>query len=370
MTTLAAADLQGQLADIRAALVPFYRVPGQSSYYPVMVRPTLGFSMVPRRKRETTGPRSCRDAAARHRERMAWSLAPGSAGAGLVDGARSDASSFDGRNPAGACGLTRHGAKMVEDFCRIWRDKKHVFAVWTVTMPPDLAMALDGIEQGFARFQSVLRRRFSEALARACRRARCRQPVQPDWCFVCEPQKSGRPHLHFVFRSRARMGSAWFLSTGTLDRLIQNAAAVVTGLEIAVPAAGNVQSIKRDMGRYLSNYLKKGVGATAAMTVLLNGWTWNLVPGQWWGLSTSARRLVSCHTIELPGCFVHWLSLMWPQMSASGLLKAGIWQASGAGAPAVVVGNWSNPGQFRSAMVYLFDLMAGAVGSAATFGRT
>ena len=367
---MAAVDLQGQLADIRASLVPFYRVHGSSAYYPVMVRPTLGFSMVPRRRKERVGPGSHRGAAARQREQLAWALAPGSAGAGLVDGFESDASPFDGRNPAGACGLTRHGAKLVEDFCRIWRDRKHLFAVWTVTLPPDLASALDGADQGFARFQSVLRRRFSEALGRACRRARCRLPIEPDWCFVCEPQKSGRPHLHFVFRSRARMGTPWLLGTGSLDRLIQNAAAVVTGLAVDVPAAGNVQSIQKDMGRYLSSYLKKGVGETAAMTVLLNGWTWNLVPGQWWGLSTSARRVVFRHTIELPGCFVHWLSLMWPQMSASGLLKACIWQAPGPGAPAVVVGNWSNPGQFRASMVYLFDLMVEAVGSAATFGST
>lgn len=350
--------------------MPFYRVPGQSSYYPVRVRPTLGFAMTPRRRQESGGPGSHRGAAARDRERLAWALAPGLAGAGLVDGARSDATAFDGRNPAGACGLTRHGAKLVEDFCRIWRDKKHLFAVWTVTLPPDLAMALDGIEQGFARFQSVLRRRFSEALARACRRARCRLPVEPDWCFVCEPQKSGRPHLHFVFRSRARMGSMWFLSTGALDRLIQNAAAVVTGLDIDVPAAGNVQAIQKDMGRYLSNYLKKGVGETAAMTVLLNGWTWNLVPAQWWGLSTSARRVVFCHTIELPACLVNWLSLEWPQLSGAGLLKAGIWQAPGSGAPAVVVGSWPDPGRFRETLAYLFGCMSDAIGSSVIFGRT
>jgi hypothetical protein len=297
-------------------------------------------------------------------------LAPGLAGAGLVDAGQSDASPFDGRNPAGACGLTRHGAKLVEDFCRIWRDRKHLFAVWTVTLPAALAEALDGIENGFAKFQSVLRRRFSEALARACRRARCRQPVEPDWCFVCEPQKSGRPHLHFVFRSRARMGTTWFLSTGALDRLIQNAAAVVAGLVVDVPAAGNVQSIKKDMGRYLSNYLKKGVGDTAAMTVLLNGWTWNLVPAQWWGLSTSARRVVFCHTLELPGCFAGWLSLMWPQLSGAGLLKAGIWQAPGDGAPAVVVGSWPDVGSLRQTLHYLFDLMKDAIGSGPTFGIT
>ncbi len=368
--TLAAADIQSALADLRASLVPLHREGCSPAFYPVRVLPTLGFSLVPRRRQERSGPGAGRDAAARKRERLARFLGAASGGAGLVEGIQSDASAFDGSNPPGFCGLTRHGARMIEAFCRIWRDQKHLFAVWTVTLPPDLAVALDGIDGGYAQFQGVLRRRFSEALARACRRHRGRAPCHPDWCFVCEPQKSGRPHLHFVFRSRARMGGTWHLSTAALDRLIGNAAAVVIGRPVDVSSAGNVQSIQKDMGRYLSSYLKKGVGATAAMTVLLSGWTWNLVPARWWGLSTTARRIVFCHTVEVPGCLVGWLSLQWRGLVAAGLMKAAVWDLAGDGAPSVVVGFWRDVGDFAQTLRYLHDFHADAVGSNITFGIT
>lgn len=365
-----AADIQADLADIRASLVPLYREGHSPAYYPVRVLPTLGFALVPRRKQERTGPGAGRDAAARKREKMARFLGAGVAGAGLGEGTRSDARPFDGPNPPGLCGLTKHGGRMVEAFCRLWRDKKHLFAVWTVTLPPDLAAALDGIEGGYTSFQGVLRRRFSEALARACRRHRGKVPCEPDWCFVCEPQKSGRPHLHFVFRSRARMGGTWHLSTAALDRLIGNAAAVVIGRPVDVSTAGNIQSIQKDMGRYLSGYLKKGIGQTAAWTVLLSGWTWNLVPARWWGLSTSARRLVFCHTLEIPGCLVNVLSLHWRGLVAAGLLKAEVWDLQGEGAPSVVAGFWRDVGRFRETLAFLFDLHRDALGSNCTFSRT
>jgi len=367
---LAGSDIQADLAEVRASLVPLYREGPAPAFYPVRVLPTLGFALVPRRRRERTGPGAGISEAVRKRLLIASALRAVVDGAGLVDGIRSDASPFDGSNPPGFCGLTRHGARMIEAFCRLWRDKKHLFAVWTVTLPPDLAVALDGIEGGFTRFQGVLRRRFSEALARACRRHRGKVSCEPDWCFVCEPQKSGRPHLHFVFRSRARMGGTWHLSTAALDRLIGNAAAVVIGRPVDVSSAGNVQQVQKDMGRYLSGYLKKGVGSTAAMTVLLNGWTWNLVPAQWWGLSTSARSLIFRHTIEVPGCLARWLSVQWRGLVDAGIMKAAVWDLAGDGAPSVVAGFWRDVGSFRETLSYLHDLHSAAVGSNCIFGRT
>lgn len=367
---MAGSDIQADLAEVRASLVPLYREGPAPAFYPVRVLPTLGFALVPRRRRERTGPGAGISEAVRKRLLIASALRAVGDGAGLVDGIRSDASPFDGSNPPGFCGLTRHGARMIEAFCRLWRDKKHLFAVWTVTLPPDLAVALDGIEGGFTRFQGVLRRRFSEALARACRRHRGKVSCEPDWCFVCEPQKSGRPHLHFVFRSRARMGGTWHLSTAALDRLIGNAAAVVIGRPVDVSSAGNVQQVQKDMGRYLSGYLKKGVGSTAAMTVLLNGWTWNLVPAQWWGLSTSARSLIFRHTIEVPGCLARWLSVQWRGLVDAGIMKAAVWDLAGDGAPSVVAGFWRDVGSFRKTLSYLHDLHSAAVGSNCIFGRT
>jgi hypothetical protein len=176
--------------------------------------------------------------------------------------------------------------------------------------------------------------------------------------------------MHFVFRSRSRMGRPWLLSTRVLDRLIQNAIAVVVGLSVPVLAAGNVQSLRKDPGRYLSNYLKKGVGRTAADTVLLGGWSVNLVPSQWWGLSSSARSFLSRYSFEIPGGFVGWLSLTWPGLRGAGLLDGMIWRAPGDGAPAVVCGGWRDAARCRQVMDYLAGLERDAIGSAAIFGIT
>ena len=340
-------------------------------YYPVRLRPCLGFALVPRRRREACAGEGKRDAAARKRERAA-SLAAflGGEAAGLVEGVCSDAPSQKITIPKGMGGLTRHGAREVEQFCRVVRQDRGLYGIWTVTLPPQAAAALDGIERGFSRFQAVLRRRFSEALARACRRERGRTPCLPHWCFVVEPQKSGRPHLHFVFRSRSRMGRCWLLAAGSLDRLIQNAINVVTGSTVDCAAAGNIQSLRKDPGRYLSKYLTKTVGRSAADCVLSHGWSVNLVPSQWWGLSSTARALLDRYTFEIPDCFVGWLSLMWPGLRSAGVLEAMIWHAPGDGAPSVLCGGWRTPEACRRTFDYLADLQVDAIGSAATFGRT
>jgi hypothetical protein len=365
-----AVDLRSQLDCLRESFAPFHGR-GAGAYYPVRLRPCLGFALVPRRRRETCPGEGKRDAAARKRERAA-SLAAflGGGAAGLVEGGYSDAVSQKIILPKGLGGLTRHGAKEIEQFCRLVRQDRGLYAIWTVTLPPQAAAALGRLDRGFSQFQAVIRRRFSEALARACRRERGRTPCLPHWCFVVEPQKNGRPHMHFVFRSKARMGRPWLLSTGTLDKLIQNAVKTVTGYSLGCAAAGNVQALRKDPGRYLSSYLKKGVGKTAADTVLLCGWSLNLVPSQWWGLSTTARALLNRYTFEVPDCFVGWLSSMWPGLRSAGLLDAMIWHAPGKNAPSVLCGGWRTPELCRHTFQFLADLQRDAIGSAATFGRT
>jgi hypothetical protein len=327
--------------------------------------------MVPRRAREKRSVDSARGPEARKRERLAWALGGGAlAAAGLVDAGQSDAASREGLKRRGMAGLTRHGARQIEEFCRVVRQDRGLYAMWTVTLPRRVAKGLDSIERGFDKFAAVIRRRFSEMLARACARERGRRPCLPDWAFVIEPQAAGVPHFHFVFRCRSRMGRPWLLSTARLDGLIQNAARVVTGLDVDVPAAGNVQALRKDPGRYLSKYLRKGVGASAARTVLAMGWTANLVPSQWWGISVTARALLLRYTFEVPGCLVDWLSSQWPGLAAAGMLRAGVWRAPGEGAPSVVCGSWRNPEDCLATILYLVDLQVDAVGSPCSFGIT
>ena len=365
---MAAADLRAQLDDLRLSFYPF-RDKGVDVYYPVKLRPCLGFALVPRRRCEGGQGQGKRDAAARKRERVAAMLAgSGGAAAGLVDGGYSDAASRKQSPCKGLGGLTRHGAREVEQFCRLVKQDRGLYGIWTITLPPDAAVALDGIARGFSRFQAVIRRRFSEALARACARERGKVPTLPHWCFVVEPQTSGRPHFHFVFRTRSRMGRPWLMNVVKLDGIIQRALFTVTKMVFDCVAAGNTQALRKDPGRYLSSYLKKGVGKTAAATVLSNGWSENLVPSQWWGLSTSARAFLDRYSFEVPSCFVGWLSLMWPGLRSAGVLDAMVWQALGDGAPAVVCGSWRDPLRCRETFDFLADLQRDAIGSAVEFG--
>ena len=350
--------------------MPFYGN-GADTYYPVMVRPTLGFAMVPRRRRERCAADGQRDDAARKREAIARVLSGGQGPpAGLVDGGYSDAPTQKNCHRKGFGGLTRRGARMVEQFCRITRQDRGLYAMWTVTLPPETAESLDRIDRGFDRFVFSLRRRFSEALARACARERGRRPILPNWAFVVEPQSSGRPHLHFVYRCRSRMGRPWLLSTGGLDRLIANAVAATTGAPCRVIAAGNVQALRKDAGRYLSKYLAKGLKNNAARVLLQLGWSENLVPSQWWGISTTARALVAEFTFPVPAVFVGWLSREWPAMAGAGVLRARVWAPPAEGAPSCVVGSFPSPEACRWVFDRLAELAESAVNSGRKFGYT
>ena len=367
---MAKSDLRSQLRCLRESFVPFYGN-GADVFYPVMVRPTLGFAMVPRRRREREPGDGARDAAARQREQIARALSGGQGPpAGLVEGGDSDATPQKIPRAKGLGGLTCRGARMIEQFCRITRQDRGLYAMWTVTLPPEVAASLDTTPDGFARFAAIIRRRFSEALSRACARERGRTPCRPDWAFVVEPQSSGVPHLHFVFRCRSRMGRPWLLSTGGLDRLIDNAFAGATGQRHRTLAAGNVQALRKDAGRYLSKYLAKGLKNNAARVVVQLGWSLNLVPHHWWGCSTSARALVYEFTFEIPGMFVGWLSREWPGMAGAGVLRAKVWTPPVAGAPSCVVGSWPSPEALRWTMERLAELAESAVDSGRSFGYT
>jgi hypothetical protein len=166
------------------------------------------------------------------------------------------------------------------------------------------------------------------------------------------------------------MGRPWLLGTGTLDGLIQNAVRTVTGLCIDVPAAGNVQALRKDPGRYLSSYLKKGTAFNGAAKVLEGGWSTNLLPSQWWGLSTTAKAMVARYTVELPACLAAGLSLMWRDLAAANLLSARLYQPPHPRAPGVITGFWKTVEAFEECIEYLVWMVEDAVGLACTFGVT
>jgi hypothetical protein len=347
----ASRSFREEMIGLRDATLPFLGG-GIGCYHPVKVRPSLGFALVPRpREREDkdgeapevmSGPRPRRAEVGRLCRLMAASAAAGAEPPlGLVEGGNSDAGAWNPRRH-GLHGLTHAGGRFLEDFCSAVREDKWLYGFWTVTLPPQVAEELDNMCDGAQRFSDALRRRFGEALRRAADREvkRSGLPCPDHWAFVIEPQTSGRPHWHFVFRCKRTRWGRWLLTTDQLDALIENAFCTVTGKRYTAEAAGNVGSIRKSPGHYLSSYLKKGVGETAAHTILLNGWSFDLIPHRWWGASRSALALVRSLTWELPWIVVNMLSREWPGLAAAGVIDARIWQPDSDGAPAIVCGRW------------------------------
>jgi hypothetical protein len=367
-----APSFRDQLADLRACLVP-YIGRGASAFHPVVIRPALAWSLVPRPREKPRAGDGSRTDADRRRERIAMSSGGGMPPpAGLVEGSESDASSGEPMRRNGLKGLTAHGGKKIEDFCALVRQDRGLYGIWTVTLPPEVCSDLDAIPGGLQVFAQRLRRRFAEALSRACEAesVAVRRPITADWCFVIEPQKSGRPHWHFVFRCKSRRGRAWLLGKGRLDRIIRNCMRTATGRNHRTAAAGNVQSIRSTPGRYLSSYLKKEASRNAASVLLANGYSSNLVPRQWWGMSRSALALVERHRFELPSLLVGWLSRQWPLLAGIGAIEASLWTPDADGAPSMVVGSWRTIGEARRCIEHLAALAERATPTGIRFGLT
>lgn len=367
-----AATFRDRLAELRRACAPFYGF-GVDAFHPVTIRPSLGFAMVPK-PQERPEPEPAREL---EEARLQGRLLPTTPqadglGAGLVDGSKSDAPPEQGQARRGLNGLSAAGKFTVEDLCALVRQDRGCYGMWTVTLPQETAIHLDSIPDGFQRFQDTIRRRFGEALRRACQReaTACRMPVPDHWWYVVEPQKSGRPHIHMVFRCKARRGRRWLLGKGQLDRLIRGAFRSVCGVAYPVTAAGNVQALRKDPGSYLSKYLGKESGRSAAEAVLAGGWGPNLIPHQWWGCSRSALAFAREYRFPLPSFAVGWLSRQWPALAAMGRLVAGIWQPEGDGAPAIVTGRWLGIDGLEEMLSHLFALGERAYPTGRTFGYT
>jgi len=348
-------------------MAPF-RGQGVGCYHPVKVRPSLGFALVPKpRERKDRnanapqrlpGPRPRRSEIGRLCRLMAAAAAAGPpAPLGLVEGGNSDAEPWNPRRH-GLHGLTHAGGRFIEDFCSAVREDRWLYGFWTVTLPPLVAEELDSMRDGAQRFGDALRRRFGEHLKRSCQREveRSGLPCPDHWCFVIEPQTSGRPHWHFVFRCKRTPKGRWLIRKDQLDSLIRNAFRTVTGKRYTAEAAGNVGSVRGSVGQYLSSYLKKGVGQTATETILLHGWSFDLVPHRWWGASRSALALVRSLTWELPWVAVNWLSREWPSLAAAGVIDARLWQPEAEGAPAIVCGRWRSLDRLAGVLDHLLAL--------------
>jgi len=365
-------SFRDQLVELRQSLAP-YAGRGAGAFHPLLIRPALGFALVPRPQDRSGGEDSQRGPDARRREDLDRALRAAQPPApGLVEGSKLDAIPLDRFHRKGWNGLTARGAKTVEDFCRLVRQDRGCYAIWTVTLPLEVCLALEATPDGLHKVGDALRRRFAEALSRACEREskKLRQRIPAHWCYVVETQKSGRPHWHFVFRCKGRRRRSWLLGKGNLDRLIRNAFQVATGKRFSVKAAGNVQALRTDPGRYLSSYLKKTASKNAAATLFANGYSAAMIPAHWWGMSRCALKFVQDHRFEVPSLLVGWFSKQWPLLVAMGRLEARLWQPEAENAPAIIVGSFRTVADARACLEHLAKLADRASPTGLVFGWT
>lgn len=341
----------------------FYGNPSPA-FHPVRVRPCLRWALVPKpRPRVRPEPPAEVEEIERLGETLDRRLSAGLAGAGLVEGGKSDAI---GRNPLrrhGGAGLPAAGGLAVEDFCSLTKRERSRFCMWTVTIGEDEGSELENVADGWAQLQDVIRRRFGEAHRRACAMESKRLGIEvpSHWAFVVEVQGNGRPHLHFVFRSKGCSGRRWLLSKGRLDQLIRQALFTVTGRRFRCQAAGNVQTLRSNPGAYLGGYLKKGRQRPGTEAILAAGYSFNMVPKQWWGRSREALAWTRTHTFEIPGRWSSWLSVHWPQLQQLGMVAAALVELPGDGAPSVVCGRFRGVAGLERCLAELRDCSAVAL---------
>jgi len=357
------ADLNSTLIRWKEAAAGFYGWPSPA-FHPVRVRPCLRWALVPRPRARPS--RDLPEAAMEIRSLAGTvdrRLSDALGGAGLVEGSKFDANCPEPLRRHGSAGLPPAGGLAIEDFCSLSKREKSRFGLWTVTIGEDEGSALESECDGWARFQDVVRRRFGEAHRRACRREAKRLgiPCPAHWAFVVEVQGNGRPHLHFVFRSKGCSGRRWLLNRHQLDGIIRQALHSITGRRFRCKAAGNVQTLRKDPGAYLGGYLKKGRKRPGTEAIMAAGYSYNLVPKQWWGRSAEALAWTREHTFEVPGGWGAWLSLHWPQLASLGMIAAALVDLSGENAPAVVCGRFRGVGGLERCLSELRDCAAVAV---------
>jgi hypothetical protein len=115
------------------------------------------------------------------------------------------------------------------------------------------------------------------------------------------------PHLHVLFQGRPDGRSSWALHTAELDALIV-VALEAAGVSVnSLPAAGNVQAIRKSVRRYLSKYVAKAPRQGAASGDLSMLGDPRLCPRQWWFMSRPLLLLIEAATRALPAEFFAWL---------------------------------------------------------------
>lgn len=205
----------------------------------------------------------------------------------------------------GLNGLTDQGRKRLTAGCCLLEERRRLLSFWTITLP-DAVMATLRELDAWASFQGWVRQLLTRTLAE--------KGVTPLVLAVAElhPSRSlaagqALPHLHVLFQGKRAAGDDWLLSPSDLDALIIRALARVGVTVAELPAAGNVQPIRKSVRRYLSKYVSKGPRQSVAGSDLAMLGDPRLCPRQWWFMSKPLLALILESTRFLPAHFLAWL---------------------------------------------------------------
>jgi hypothetical protein len=150
-------------------------------------------------------------------------------------------------------GLTATGRRRLTAGCCLLEERRRLLSFWTMTLPDEVMAKLLELD-AWPRFQNAVRHRLVRKLEQ--------RGIEPLVLAVAElhPERSraagqALPHLHVLFQGRAVGASNWALHTAELDALIV-VALEAAGVSVdSLPAAGNVQAIRKSVRRYLSKYV-------------------------------------------------------------------------------------------------------------------
>jgi hypothetical protein len=172
--------------------------------------------------------------------------------------------------------------------------------MWTITLPGDAFDALAAVD-GWPVFQDSVRRLLRRCLRLAKLRGELVGVVE------LQPQRTRAerrpcPHLHIAYVGKRPGRRVWALHTSMLDGIIRRslAAAGVHGIDLR--AAGQVEPIRCSVAGYLSKYMAKGGPLEECIERQLE-----LVPRQWWLVSSEGRQLAESFRFAVPIRFVLWM---------------------------------------------------------------
>jgi hypothetical protein len=204
----------------------------------------------------------------------------------------------------GLNGLTATGRRRLTAGCCLLEEQRSLLSFWTITLPDDVMLELLQLDAWHV-FQGAVRQRLTRRLSDL--------GEEPLVLAVAElhPQRSrdagqALPHLHVLFRGRPHRGADWLLSPHQLDGLILSALRAAGVRRQGLPAAGNVQRIRRSVKRYLSKYVSKAPRQLVTGSDLAMLGDPRLCPRQWWFMSAPLLAMIEAATRCLPAEFLAW----------------------------------------------------------------